>query len=116
MAADVEIVIDCRDADAQADFWAQALGYERRGAAGNYRGIRDPDGHGPTVILQQVDEPKTVKNRVHVDIKADDIEAEAERLVALGAERAPDGRFEEHGTAWIALLDPEGNEVCVCQA
>ena len=115
MAAHVELVVDCADPDRLADFWAAALGYERFGAAGQYRSIVDPDGEGPKLIFQQVPEPKTTKNRVHIDVHAEDIETEADRLVALGATRLDD-TIDEVGTAWIPMADPEGNELCVCQA
>jgi len=112
--AGLEVVLDCVDADAQADFWAAALGYERFGAAGQYRSIVPRAGRaGPKLILQQVAEPKTVKNRVHLDLVVPDIEAEAQRLVALGAQRGV--AIAEHGHRWIAMLDPEGNEFCVCE-
>jgi predicted enzyme related to lactoylglutathione lyase len=115
VAATVELVLDCADPDDQADFWSAALGYERHGSAGNYRSLVDPDGVGPKLILQGVDEPKTGKNRFHLDVLVTDIEAEAARLVALGATRLSDRPFVEHGTSWIVLADPEGNELCVCQ-
>ena len=79
-----EIVIDCNDADSLATFWAGALGFELQGAAGSYRALKDPYG-GPKLILQEVEEPKAVKNRVHFDLEAVDIRAEARRIEALGA-------------------------------
>jgi predicted enzyme related to lactoylglutathione lyase len=112
----MELVIDCADPDRAADFWCAALGYQRFGSAENYRSIVDPEGRSPKIILQGVEEPKSVKNRVHIDIQIDDIEAEAARLVDLGATRLREEPFVEHGTAWILLADPEGNELCVCQA
>ena len=115
MATTIELVLDCADPDLMADFWAAALGYRRHGQAANYRSLVDPDGIGPKLILQGVDEPKTVKNRMHLDIHHADIEAEADRLVALGAVRLQDEPVVEHGTSWILLTDPEGNELCVCQ-
>lgn len=126
MTAKLELVLDCADADAQADFWAAALGYDRFGEAGQYRSLVPPgpvgdvglgprDGAGPKLILQQVPEAKIAKNRLHLDVITPDIEAEAARLVGLGATRTPDAVFEEHGHRWIAMLDPEGNEFCVCE-
>jgi len=115
MARKLELVLDCADPDRAADFWTAALGYERHGGAANYRSIVDPDGESPKIILQGVDEPKTVKNRLHFDIHIQDIESEADRLVALGAVRLQDEPFVEHGTSWILLADPDGNEFCVCQ-
>ena len=61
---------------------------------------------------QRVPEAKTSKSRVHLDIRVDDIHAEAARLDALGAKRIDVGQgSEEH---WITMADPEGNEFCVC--
>ncbi|MGH2729338.1 MAG: VOC family protein [Actinomycetota bacterium] len=111
----VQIVVDCRDAEVLARFWAEALGYSRSGGVGQYVSIRAADGDGPKIIFQQVDEPKTVKNRVHFDYSAPDIEAEANRVVSLGASRAPEGLIEEFGIKWIRMLDPEGNEFCIEQ-
>lgn len=115
VAATIELVLDCTDPDRQADFWAAALGYERFGSAGNYRSLVDPDGVGPKLILQGVDEAKAGKNRFHLDVHAPDIEAEADRLCGLGARRLRDQPFVEHGTSWVLMADPEGNELCVCQ-
>ena len=115
MAAKLELVLDCTDADLLADFWAAALGYERYGSSGPYRSLVDPDGVSPKLILQIVDEPKTGKNRMHLDVHAADIEAEAQRLVGLGATRLRDEPFVETGTSWILMADPEGNEFCVCR-
>jgi len=71
-------------------------------------------GPAPKLLLQQVPEAKTVKNRMHFDIDAVDIEAEAARLEALGARRVAPDPMHEHHTSWILMADPEGNEFCVC--
>jgi predicted enzyme related to lactoylglutathione lyase len=98
-----------------ATFWAGALEFEYVGAAGSYRALNDPSG-GPKLIIQQVDEPKLVKNRVHFDLEAVDIRAEARRMEALGAVLLNDRRpIQEHKTQWMVLADPEGNEFCICQ-
>lgn len=115
MAATLEFVLDCGDPDRSADFWSAALGYDRLGQAANYRSLVDPQGIGPKLILQGVDEPKTVKNRMHIDLQHDDIEAAAEELVKIGAVRLSDLPVVEHGTSLIMMADPEGNEFCVCQ-
>lgn len=86
------------------------------GSAGNYVALF-PDGRpGPKLLLQHVAEPKTTKNRMHLDIEVADIEAEASRLEALGARRVQPAQLHEHGTTWILMADPEGNELCVCDA
>lgn len=87
-------------------------------------GIIDPSGSGPRVFFQQVPEDKQAKNRVHLDVRAapglagdarmSALEAECERLVALGAARRqrfePDGRMS---AGFIVMTDPEGNEFCL---
>jgi predicted enzyme related to lactoylglutathione lyase len=113
--AHVEIVIDASDADALAAFWAAALGYQPYGAAGQYRSLTDPTGTGPKLVIQEVPEAKAGKNRVHLDLHAADVEAEVERLVALGATRVDGQPIAEAGTSWIRMSDPDGNEFCVCQ-
>ena len=70
--------------------------------------------HALRVTLQGVPEAKEVKNRMHLDIDVVDIEAEASRLEALGARRVESEPMHEHGTNWILMADPEGNEFCVC--
>jgi predicted enzyme related to lactoylglutathione lyase len=106
-------VLDCKDPKALAPFWESALGYKEVAAARQYvvLGTGDRDEH--QLILQGVDEPKTAKNRMHLDIHTADIEAEAERLVGLGATKLA-GPIQELGERWIVLADPEGNELCVC--
>jgi predicted enzyme related to lactoylglutathione lyase len=68
------------------------------------------------LLLQRLPEPKTAKNRMHFDIHTPDIEAEATRLVGLGATRLQQDTLSEHGTTWVLMHDPEGNEFCVCDA
>jgi predicted enzyme related to lactoylglutathione lyase len=116
MAAHVEIVIDASDAERLATFWAAALGYRAHGSHQQYRSLVDPDGAGPKVIIQQVDEQKSAKNRVHIDVHAPDVEAEVQRLVLLGARRADPRPIAEAGTSWVRMSDPDGNEFCVCAA
>lgn len=84
--------------------------------------VIDPDGDGPRVLIQKVPEAKTAKNRCHLDVVVTDrsmesaerkaaIDAEAERLVALGATRVES--FEEAIGTWTVMQDPEGNEFCL---
>jgi len=86
------------------------------GEAGNYV-LLLPDGRpGPKLLLQRVPEPKGGKNRMHLDLHTPDIEAEAARLESLGARRLEPDALEEHGTKWVLMADPDGNEFCVCDA
>src|SRR5688572_6445541 len=108
------LVVDCADPVALAEFWGPALGYVSVGEVGSYVALF-PDGRpGPKLLLQRVDEPKVTKNRVHFDIEVPDIEAEATRLVDLGATRVRESPLSEHGSTWVLMADPEGNEFCVC--
>ena len=107
-------VLDCRDPQALAPFWASALGYVAVGSVDNYT-LLAPDGRdGPNLLLQRVPEEKSDKNRMHLDLHVDDIEAEAARLVALGAQRLEAAPSTEHGNTWIKMADPDGNEFCIC--
>ncbi len=144
MSRTVQVTFDCADPARLAGFWAEALGYqvqappdgfaswdealdawgvppERRNDAS---AAVDPRGSGPRLFFQRVPEGKRAKNRVHLDVRAapglqgDErmaaLEAEAERLVALGA-----ARLERHeaqpplGAGHIVMTDPEGNEFCL---
>jgi len=122
-AITLEVAIDCSDLEIVAKFWLEALGYvpgvadiERyKDAATIYFSLIDPAGTGPKIILQRVPEKKMVKNRVHLDLHVAGIEAEAARLVRLGAHRIDENAFHEAGAVWIRLSDPEGNEFCLVE-
>ena len=120
-----EIVVDCRDPLAQAAFWAAALGYHvvrtGEGEAEIAAWPQEPADlaeqvrHAPiapALVFVAVPEGKTVKNRLHLDIRPVDCsyEAEVERLTGLGARRA---RVGQEARPWVVLADPEGNEFCV---
>ena len=140
MATYFQVVIDCAAPHELADWWAEAMGWQveaqdeafirrmidegyaseadttthdgalvwREGAA-----INSPDPDRPRVLFQLVPEGKTVKNRVHLDLRvgAERREAEVDRLVAAGAKELHRGRQGPH--EWATLADPEGNEFCV---
>jgi predicted enzyme related to lactoylglutathione lyase len=107
-------VLDCSDADALADFWAAALGFRRGRFHPPYVRLRDPADRWPNLLLQQVPEPKTVKNRMHLDIQTTDLPAEVERLRALGAVILVPAH-DDAGFGTAVLADPQGNEFCVIQ-
>ncbi|TCC55379.1 VOC family protein [Kribbella pittospori] len=92
-------------------FWRDAAGFAVVGVIeGRYVSLQ---GHDVALTLQQVEEPKTVKNRMHLDLLVDDVESEVTRLEALGASRLTPTAHEEFGQTWFVLADPEGNEFCV---
>jgi hypothetical protein len=101
------VTVDCANPKRLQDFWATVLGYAKDTCMDDWAGIKDPTGAGPYVLFVRVPEPKSVKNRVHLDLEHADPEAEAVRLMALGATK--------HATfdKWIVLQDPEGNEFCI---
>ena len=114
MATKIGLVLDCADPAALADFWSKALGYTTLGGAGSYVLLVDETGQQPKLLLQGVPEVKAGKNRMHLDIEVVDIETEAARLEAIGARRVAAEQMHEHGTSWVLMTDPEGNEFCVC--
>ncbi len=141
----VQVTFDCADPGALCEFWCEVLGYvldspppghdtweEALEAFGVPReewnsrsACHDPGGAGPRLFFQRVPEGKTAKNRVHLDVRSapglrgEDrmaaLEADAERLVGLGASRherfEPDSSPGELG--FIVMQDPEGNEFCL---
>jgi catechol 2,3-dioxygenase-like lactoylglutathione lyase family enzyme len=140
----VQVTFDCADPGALAAFWCEVLGYridpppggfdswdaflDSVGVPAERRNDRsacsDPEGRGPRLFFQKVPEAKSVKNRVHLDVRAapgltgDErmtaLVAEADRLEGLGATVVrrvePDGRME---AGFITVQDPEGNEFCL---
>jgi predicted enzyme related to lactoylglutathione lyase len=112
----IGLVLDCRDPERLADFWAPALHYQTLGGAGAYVLLAPSEPGPPNLLLQRVPETKAVKNRMHLDVHVPDIETEAARLESLGATRVQAESMSEHGSRWILMADPEGNEFCVCTA
>jgi predicted enzyme related to lactoylglutathione lyase len=114
----VEVSVDANDPGALARFWAAALGWTVTDqgdgvvvvAPGD--GAADAEGALP-LVFAPVPEPKTGKNRVHIDLESTslaDQEATVERLLGLGATHADIGQGD---VSWVVLADPEGNELCV---
>lgn len=110
----ISVVLDCLDPDALVPFWQEALAYQLVDSLDGYRILAPRDGEppGPVLILQPVPEPKSVKNRMHIDVHADHAADHVRRLEELGATRlgAPVAAF---GVMWQTLTDPEGHELCV---
>ena len=107
------LVLDCLDPQRLAPFWALALGYTVLADVDNYVLLVPSDGRGPKLLLQRVTEGKEVKNRMHMDVETSDVEAVAIELESQGAIRVSE-LVKEHGSSWIVMNDPEGNEFCVC--
>lgn len=116
VAAKLGLVLDCSDPDRLAEFWSAAIGFTTLGSAGSYVLLVDEAGQQPKLLLQRVSETKSGKNRMHFDIETPTVDDEVVRLEALGAERIQAEAIEEHGSRWVVMADPEGNEFCVCNA
>jgi catechol 2,3-dioxygenase-like lactoylglutathione lyase family enzyme len=142
---EVQVTFDCADPAALARFWCDVLGYRVQPPPSGFESwdkaldawgvppeehnsrsaALPPEGEtGPRIFFQRVPEGKTIKNRVHLDVRAAPgiegeermraLDAEATRLVGLGATWVcrvdPDGRIE---TGFVVMQDPEGNEFCL---
>jgi hypothetical protein len=115
-----ELVVDSRDPEALAAFWAAVLDYrvlgrEEDGAVeiGPEAGFGGP---APTLVFGPVADPTPGKLRLHIDVNATDREQdeELERLLGLGATHADVGQSGDEG--WYVLADPEGNEFCLLKS
>ena len=98
------------DPEALGQWWADALGWVVVYSSADEFEIRQEPDRTPGLDFVRLDEAKKAKNRLHLDFRPDDRDAEVERLLALGATRADVGQGEQ---SWVVLADPEGNEFCV---
>jgi Glyoxalase-like domain len=143
VATAVQVTFDSADPDRLANFWAAALDYKKQDPPEGFASweqflsaqgipesewnsasaIVDPDGVGPRIFFQRVPEPKTAKNRVHLDVNVggghdtplDDrrrrVDAQVGRLTGAGATRLRS--YEIRGEYWVVMTDIEGNEFCL---
>ncbi|RAJ69658.1 hypothetical protein K378_00810 [Streptomyces sp. Amel2xB2] len=111
------MAVDCADAYELALFWSAVTGCPLHPS--DKRGDPEIDvmlPEGPLLHFNEVPEPKTVKNRIHLCLRpTTSREEEVERLLALGATPVADRRNPD-GTGWAVLADPEGNEFCVLRS
>jgi hypothetical protein len=143
MAIKVQVTFDAADPPALAAFWGELIGYVEqdppegfdsweawavandlpRESWDDYTARVDPDGVGPRLYFQRVPEPKTAKNRVHLDLAVGGGRGtppeESRRLVAAAVERAVAAgatklrEVDERDEHWVVMADPEGNEFCL---
>lgn len=104
------VVIDVNDLEVMRSFWQATLGYVEDHASDDWIKLVDPNEKGVTVALQLVPEPRAGKNRLHLDLYAQNQMAEVERLEGLGASRERGPNEDED---FVVLADPEGNLFCV---
>ena len=111
----LHLTFDCADPGALADFWCAALGYHRTELTNDFVAEATPPAGGtaPKLLFIKVPEPKTAKNRMHVDFAVPDRDAVVQRMLDLGATKV--GEYDEWNTQWVTLRDLEGNEVCIAR-
>jgi predicted enzyme related to lactoylglutathione lyase len=104
-----QVVIDSQRADDIAAFWSALLERPVSDGANQFFAMipGSEDRTFPALMFLAVPEQRQVKNRMHLDLVANDLAAEVERAVALGATKVAE--FDEYGTRWVTLTDPEGN-------
>jgi Glyoxalase-like domain len=105
-----QVIVDSPDPEALGRWWASALGWVVVNDDPEEFEIRPSPDQIPGLLFARVPEPKTTKNRLHLDLRPIDQEAEVARLIGLGARHADVGQGDE---TWVVLADPEGNEFCV---
>ncbi len=116
------ITIDCHNPTALAQFWAQALGWkfdenftENEAFIEKKLGANNADGY-PDLLFIKTPDKKSVKNRIHLDLRPENQMEEVERLEKIGATRIEVGQSSDSSTTWVVMADPEGNEFCVLKA
>ncbi|MEU0970729.1 VOC family protein [Streptomyces sp. NPDC005917] len=100
--------VDAADAEKLARFWAEVLGRDVASGASPEFAALDSDGAAPRLSFHRVPEPKSAKNRLHLDLLSRAFEAESQRLLRLGASRIRD--MAQGSARWTTFADPEGNE------
>jgi hypothetical protein len=105
-----QTIVEALDPGALGSWWREALGWVVVNDDPDEFEIRPTADRLPGLLFVSVSEQKSTKNRLHLDFRPDDRDAEVNRLLALGATRADIGQGEQ---TWIVLHDPEGNEFCV---
>lgn len=108
------VVFDAADPIALAGFWSQATGFPVEFSSPDFVQLKT-DGSPGHFFLAKVPEPKTAKNRCHLDLETGDREPEVERLIGLGAAKIAE-HTTKSGFTWTVMQDPEGNEFCVSGA
>jgi predicted enzyme related to lactoylglutathione lyase len=113
------VSVDAVEPQRLAQFWSDALGWEREVDGDGDVLVRPAEGHpdhsrSSHLLFLAVPEAKSGKNRIHLDLVPDDQTAEVKRLEALGATRASVGQTGRE--TWVVMADPEGNEFCVLRA
>jgi predicted enzyme related to lactoylglutathione lyase len=110
------VTVDCQDPERLAAFWAEMLDTSVRARWQQYVSLHTPPGT-PGLAFQRVRGKASGKNALHLDVHVKDeidVEPLVEHALALGGQLH--ARVQQDDTAWVVLLDPEGNQFCVVAA
>jgi Glyoxalase-like domain len=105
-----QVNVDAEDPQALGRWWQEALGWVVITDAPDEFEIRPSEDRLPGLLFVPVPETKSIKNRLHLDLRPADHDAEVARLLALGATHVDVGQGTQ---TWVVLADPEGNEFCI---
>lgn len=110
------VVVDSDDCEREARFWSEALGWRVTYESPAEWCIEPPEGSpeadvAPDILFVKVPDRKSVKNRLHFDLRPADQQGQVDRLIELGARRVDIGQSDD--VSWVVMADPEGNEFCV---
>jgi predicted enzyme related to lactoylglutathione lyase len=113
------VCIDSTDPARLADFWSQVMGWPITYSDDEEIVLQPPpgspeEGNTPDLLILRVPEEKSVKDRLHIDLRPEDQVEEVRRIEALGAKRVDVGQGSD--VTWVVLADPDGNEFCVLRA
>jgi hypothetical protein len=113
------LAVDANDPAALAQWWADVLGWRITESEPDEVVLEPPqgspeDGVAADILFLRVPERKSVKNRLHLDLRPDDQAAEVARFEAMGARRVDVGQPDD--VTWVVLADPEDNEFCILRA
>lgn len=112
------ITIDSDDPLMLAQFWRDVLGWEITFTSENEVCIELLDGSPsqgqiPDILFIRTADKRVTKNRLHLDLRPDDQEAEVQKIERLGGKRIEIGQSASQETTWVVMADPEGNEFCI---
>ncbi|MUL41248.1 VOC family protein [Streptomonospora sp. PA3] len=105
-----QVIVDAADPVGLGQWWLEALGWVVVDSDTDVFEIRPEPDRLPGLLFVRSEGRKTVKNRLHLDFRPDDQDAEVDRLLAHGARRVDVGQGEQ---SWVVLADPEDNEFCI---
>lgn len=108
-----QVIIDSADPSALGRWWAEQLGWVVVNDDADEFEIRPTPEQLPGLLFGPAPDAKVVKNRLHLDFRPDDQQAEVQRFLAAGARRVDVGQQD---VPWVVLADPEGNEFCILGA